>query len=69
VIATISAPLLIDNMEGIAVSKVGQETNIWLISDNNFSIFQRTLLMKFRLSERVTKKKPEAVAAPGFDSL
>jgi hypothetical protein len=69
VIAKISAPLLIDNMEGIAVSKVGQETNIWLISDNNFSIFQRTLLMKFRLSERDHKKKPEAVVAPGFDSL
>lgn len=69
VIATLAAPLLVDNMEGIAVSQGGQDTIIWLISDNNFSIFQRTLLMKFRLSELRAKKKPEAVAAPGFDSL
>ncbi len=69
VIATLATPLLIDNMEGIAVSKDGTDTIIWLISDNNFSIFQRTLLMKFRLSERRLKKKPEAMPAPGFDSL
>ncbi len=69
VIATLAAPLLVDNMEGIAVSHEGANTLIWLISDNNFNIFQRTLLMKFRLSERRAKKKPEAVAAPGFDSL
>lgn len=69
VIATLSSPLLIDNMEGISVTKDGPTTIIWLISDDNFSIFQRTLLMKFRLSERQAKKKPEAVAAPGFESL
>ncbi len=69
VIATLAAPLLIDNMEGIAVTKDGPDSIIWLISDDNFSIFQRTLLMKFRLSERAHKKKPEAAAAPGFDSL
>jgi hypothetical protein len=69
VITTLAAPLLIDNMEGIAVTKDGTDSIIWLISDDNFSIFQRTLLMKFRLSERTPKKKPEAAAAPGFDSL
>jgi hypothetical protein len=69
VIATLAAPLLVDNMEGIAVSQSGNETLIWLISDNNFNVLQRTLLMKFRLAERTHKKKPEAVAAPGFDSL
>jgi hypothetical protein len=69
VIATLSSPLLIDNMEGIAATRDGPDTIIWLISDNNFSVFQRTLLMKFRLSERADKKKPEAVAAPGFESL
>jgi hypothetical protein len=68
VIATLAWPLLVDNMEGIAVTRDGKDTLVWLISDNNFSIFQRTLLMKFRLSERTPKKKPEA-AAPGFDSL
>ncbi len=40
----------IDNFEGIAVTetKTG-ETFITLISDDNFSFFQRTLLARFRL--------------------
>jgi hypothetical protein len=61
--------LLVDNMEGIAVKQSGNDTIIWLISDSNFNILQRTILMKFRLSEREDNKKPEAVAAPGFESL
>lgn len=69
VITSIGAPLLIDNLEGIAVTHDNGHENIWLISDDNFHIFQRTLLMKFRLSERASKKKPKAVTAPGFDSL
>jgi hypothetical protein len=69
VIATLASPLLIDNMEGIAVRKEGSETVIWLISDNNFNILQRTLLMKFRLAEWKRKKKPGAATAPGFESL
>ena len=52
VIATLAAPLLVDNMEGIALTQEGDGVIIWLISDNNFNIWQRTLLMKFRLSER-----------------
>jgi hypothetical protein len=67
--ATLAAPLLVDNMEGIAITQDNGGTIVWLVSDNNFNIWQRTLLMKFRLSERAPKKKPEAVAAPGFDSL
>ncbi len=69
VIATLAAPLLVDNMEGVAVTQEGGNTIIWLISDNNFNLWQRTLLMKFRLSERIPKKKPEASYAPGLDSL
>lgn len=69
VIATLSSPLLVDNMEGIAISRAGVDVIVWLVSDNNFSIFQRTLLMKFRLSERKPKKKPEALVAPGFESI
>ena len=67
VIGTLAAPLLVDNMEGITVTKETGHTIIWLISDNNFNVWQRTLLMKFRLSERSQKKKPEAPNAPGFD--
>lgn len=49
VIATLASPMLVDNMEGITTTTEGDDTFLWLISDNNFSIFQRTLLMKFRL--------------------
>jgi len=69
VIASLAAPLLIDNMEGVTITRDGNDTIIWLISDNNFSIWQRTLLMKFRLSERNPKKKPDAAPAPGFNSI
>ena len=69
VIATLTSPLLVDNMEGLATTREGGDTVIWLVSDNNFNIWQRTLLMKFRLSMRGQKKKPDASPAPGFDSL
>lgn len=69
VIATLSSPLLVDNMEGITISRDGANVIIWLVSDDNFNMFQRTLLMKFRLSERARTKKPEAAVAPGFESL
>ena len=66
VIASLAAPLLVDNMEGIAVTREGQDTILWLISDNNFSIFQRTILMKFRLPNQPDSKKPAASTAPGL---
>jgi hypothetical protein len=69
VIASLASPLLVDNLEGIAVTTEGPKVYLWLISDDNFSIFQRTILMKFQLPSAPNKKKPEAVAAPGFDSL
>jgi hypothetical protein len=68
VIAMLASPLLVDNMEGMAITREGKDDIIWLISDNNFNIWQRTLLVKFKLSER-DKKKPEASPTPGFDSL
>ena len=66
VIATLATPLLVDNLEGIAITREGDATTIWLISDNNFNIWQRTLLMKFRLPEPIQTEKPEAFSAPGF---
>jgi hypothetical protein len=72
-IATLASPLLVDNMEGLAVTVEQGHTVIWMISDNNFNAWQRTILMKFILTEDVTRgagaKKPEAETAPGFDSL
>lgn len=68
VIATLAPPLLVDNMEGISITQEEGRTIVWMISDNNFLIFQRTLLMKFALDLRM--KKPEAdKATPGFESL
>ncbi len=39
----------IDNMEGLSLHQAGGETVITLVSDNNFSGFQRTLLLEFTL--------------------
>ena len=41
----------VDNMEGIGVHRAGGETVLTLISDNNFSGLQRTLLLQFSLVE------------------
>ena len=65
VIASLAPPLLVDNMEGIAVTSDGDKLFLWLISDNNFTLFQRTILMKFRLPHQPDSKKPEAYTAPG----
>ena len=40
----------IDNMEGISVHRAGSETVLTMISDNNFSMLQRTLLLQFSLA-------------------
>ena len=41
----------IDNMEGIGVSRdAGGDTILTLVSDDNFSVLQRTLLLQFRLA-------------------
>lgn len=48
-IARLGAPLTVDNMEGIAVRRSGGRTFVYLVSDDNFSPLQRTLLLKFEL--------------------
>ena len=48
----ILSPLTIDNMEGLAVRRDNSgRTIIYLISDDNYSMFQRTLLLVFELKE------------------
>jgi hypothetical protein len=49
-IATLGPPLNVDNFEGLAVTKEGDATILWMVSDDNQLILQRTLLMKFRLN-------------------
>lgn len=69
VIARLEPPLTVDNMEGIAVAREDGRTVVWLISDDNFIIFQRTLLMKFALDENDAKKTDSKSVAAGFESL
>lgn len=49
VVATIEPPLNVDNMEGLALARENGRTFVYLVSDDNFSPLQRTLLMKFEL--------------------
>lgn len=48
-IATLAPPLTHDNFEGVAAVRERGGTVLWLVSDDNQSILQRTLLLKFRL--------------------
>jgi hypothetical protein len=57
-IARLQPPLLVDNMEALAVRAEGERRFIYMMSDNNFNPLQQTLLMKFELL-------PEQSARPG----
>lgn len=47
----IDPPLTVDNFEGIAVTERGGETLLLILSDDNYSNRQRTLLMAFAVVE------------------
>jgi hypothetical protein len=49
-------PLNIDNMEALSVEQRGDQTIIWMASDDNHNPLQKTLLLKFTW---------EPVARPG----
>lgn len=48
-IATLRPPLTVDNFEGLAVREEEGATFLYIVSDDNFSGSQRTLLMKFEI--------------------
>jgi hypothetical protein len=48
-VARLETPLNVDNFEGIAVAERAGETLVYIVSDDNFSPLQRTLLLQFRL--------------------
>jgi len=50
-IARLAPPLSLDNMEGLAVRREGGRVVLYIVSDNNFSDAQRTVLMKFALPD------------------
>ncbi len=48
-LAVLLPPLTVDNFEGLAVREEGDKTFLYIVSDDNFSSNQRTLLMKFEV--------------------
>lgn len=44
-------PLAVENYEGIAVQETSRGTVVFLVSDDNFSAFQQTLLLQFLLPD------------------
>jgi hypothetical protein len=63
-IATLAAPLIHDNFEGVAATSENGATVIWLVSDDNQLFLQRSLLLKFRLDPPQVK----AVGRPNAKS-
>jgi hypothetical protein len=51
-VGRLDGPLTFDNMEGIDARRGSHgETLVYLISDDNYAFFQRTLLLMFRLND------------------
>ena len=48
-IATLAAPLIHDNYEAIVVTREGDDTILWIASDDNSQFWEQSLLLKFRL--------------------
>ena len=66
VIARLTPPLLSDNFEGVAVTREGQRTMIWIISDDNSMTWQATYLLKFALDERTNSAVKQRAVRPSL---
>ena len=44
-------PLAVENFEGMAVQRISKGTMIFIVSDDNYSSFQQTLLLQFLLPD------------------
>ncbi|MEP0392041.1 MAG: esterase-like activity of phytase family protein [Erythrobacter sp.] len=60
-LAVFTPPLTLDNFEGLAVREQFGRTYLYVVSDNNFSGDQRTLLMKFEIK---VEDPPIEIATP-----
>lgn len=49
-LARLQRPLVVDNMEALAITRERGATMLWIASDDNLSPLQRSLLLKFRLA-------------------
>ncbi|MDX3900929.1 MAG: esterase-like activity of phytase family protein [Sphingobium sp.] len=54
-LARLAPPLLADNFEGMAISRAGGRTQLWIVSDDNHQSFQRTLLLRFALPDDLAR--------------
>lgn len=61
-IGRVPAPLA-ENYEGAAVSVEGGRTFLWLVADNNFNVWQRSLLLQFELVDLPPKRTPDSKKA------
>lgn len=48
-VARLATPLVVDNLEGLAVRQASGRTFAYMVSDDNFNGVQQTLLLKFEL--------------------
>jgi hypothetical protein len=52
-------PLAAENYEGIAIKQTSNGTMIFIVSDDNYSSFQQTLLLQFLLPNSNTGDGPD----------
>ncbi len=57
VIARMDDPTIADNFEGVTATTDATGTTLWIVSDDNYFPLQRTLLLRFRMTEGA---KPQA---------
>ena len=54
---------LAENYEGAAISVEQGRTWLWLVADDNFNVWQRSLLLQFELVDLPPKKRPDSKKA------
>jgi hypothetical protein len=64
-IAAFAAPLIHDNFEALAATREGGATIIWMASDDNQSMLEQSLLLKFRLEPQPRENRPPDGPAGG----
>ncbi len=57
-IARFAPPLLADNFEALALSRENGRTIVWIASDDNHMVFQRSLLLKLALPAEIDPLTP-----------
>ena len=62
VIGRVPVPLA-ENYEGAAISVEQGRTYLWLVADNNFNVWQRSLLLQFELVGLPPRRTPHSKKA------